>query len=114
MDQSAVRSAALRYGVVAGPLTVGLLTAVAVGVDFPLKLLGMLALGVPLFVVPGVLGITDTGIETASSNAFVGADVGDPSDYQADHSVPIPNVLEVICWLSGVGVAGGVLLAVVA
>jgi hypothetical protein len=114
MDDSDVRTAALRWGAVAGPLTVTVLVAVAVLVDFPLLLLGMLTFGIPLFVVPGVLGVTDTGLETASSNAFMGADVGDPNQYQPAHSLPIPNALEVLCWLSGVGVAGGVLLAAVA
>jgi hypothetical protein len=94
MDDSDVRTAALRWGAVAGPLTVTVLVAVAVLVDFPLLLLGMLTFGIPLFVVPGVLGVTN--------------------QYQPAHSLPIPNALEVLCWLSGVGVAGGVLLAAVA
>ncbi|MFB6270301.1 MAG: hypothetical protein ABEH83_10175 [Halobacterium sp.] len=114
MVSNSFRRTALVYGAVAGPATVAVLVAVAVTVDFPLLLLSMLTLGIPLFVVPAIVGITDTGIETASSNAFMGRDAGDPTDYQPDHTLPIPGKLAFVCWLSGVGVAGAVLMAAVA
>ncbi|MCD2200113.1 hypothetical protein LPA44_09400 [Halobacterium sp. KA-4] len=111
MASDSLRTAALRYGVVAGPVTVALLAGVAVLVDFPLKLLGVLTLGVPLLVVPAVVGATDAGIETAAGSVLVGAEAGDPSDHQPDRILPVPDPLDVVCWLSGVGVAGAVLLA---
>ncbi|MCD2204636.1 hypothetical protein [Halobacterium sp. KA-6] len=88
MASDSLRTAALRYGVVAGPVTVALLAGVAVLVDFPLKLLGVLTLGVPLLVVPAVVGATDAGIETAAGSALVGAEAGDPSDHQPDRIPP--------------------------
>lgn len=113
MSDVNVRAAALRYGTV-GVVTTVVLVGAAVAAEFPLKLLGMILTGVPLFVVPGIVGITDAGVETAAASARIGASTGQPEQYQAGHILPIPNPLQVVCWLCGVGVGGIVLLALVA
>ena len=113
MSDVNVRETALRYGAV-GVATAAVAVGVAVAADFPLKLLGMFLVGIPLFVVPGMVGITDVGIETAAASARIGASTGQPEQYQTGRVLPIPNPLQIICWLSGVGVSGIVLIALVA
>lgn len=110
MSDVNLREVALQFGTV-GVATALVLTGVAVVADFPLKLLGMILTGIPLFVVPGIVGITDAGIETAAASARIGASTGQPEQYQAGNVIPIPNPLQAVCWLCGVGVAGVVLLA---
>jgi len=113
MNNVNLREVALQFGTT-GVATTLVLTGAAVVADFPLKLLGMILTGIPLFVVPGIVGITDAGIETAAASARIGASTGDPGQYQAGNVIPIPNPLQAVCWLCGVGVAGVVLLALTA
>ena len=113
MSDANVRATAVRYGTV-GVVTTLVLVGIAVVADFPLKLLGMILTGIPLFVVPGVVGITDVGVETAAASARIGASTGQPEQYQTGRVLPIPKPLQVVCWLLGVGVSGVVLLALVA
>ena len=113
MSDVNVRGVALRFGTV-GVATAVVLAGVAVAADFPLQLLGMILTGLPLFVVPGLVGITDAGIETAAASARIGASTGQPEQYQAGNILPIPNPLQAVCWLCGVGVSGIALIAVVA
>ncbi|WP_232702839.1 hypothetical protein [Halobacterium wangiae] len=113
MSDVNLREVALRFAA-AGVATTLVLTGVAVAADFPLQLLGMILTGVPLFVVPGIVGVTDAGIETATASARIGAPTGNPEQYQTGNVIPIPNPLQAVCWLCGVGVAGVVLLALTA
>lgn len=109
-----VRDTALRYGVLGGGLTVAALTGLAAWQGFPLLLLGMLLVAVPMVVVPAIVGITDAGIETAAASARIGRSAGNPSQYNPGRILPIPNPLETVCWLTGVGIGGLVLIAAVA
>jgi len=77
MNDVNLREVALQFGTT-GVATTLVLTGAAVVADFPLKLLGMILTGIPLFVVPGIVGITDAGIETAAASARIGASTGDP------------------------------------
>jgi hypothetical protein len=113
MASSELRATVLR-NVAVGFGAAVVLFGVALFVDFPLLLLGMLMVGIPLFVVPAMVGLTDVGIETAAASARIGASTGQPEQYQTGSLLPIPNKLQVVCWLSGVGVVGAVLLATVA
>lgn len=108
MTEVDLRGEALRWGGV-GAATAVLIVAVAAFRDFPMLLLGMILFGVPLTIVTLAVGITDQGIETAASATRLGFDAGDPSQYDPG-SIPIPNKLQVILWLSGVGVGGLVVL----
>lgn len=112
MSDVNLRGKALLWGSV-GVVLAAVAVAVAVWQDFPLLLLGMVLFGVPLVVVPLAVGITDTGIETASSGARLGRSMGDPDQYDPGN-LPIPNKLEVVLVLCGVGVAGIALMAVAA
>ncbi|WP_336036349.1 hypothetical protein [Halobacterium yunchengense] len=113
MSDVDLRATALRYGAV-GVATAAVLVGVAAAVDFPLLLLGMALTGVPLFVVPGILGVTDVGLETAAASARIGASTGHPGQYQAGRVIPLPNPLQAVCWLCGVGVAGVLVMALTA
>ena len=105
-----VRGAALQYGVGWGGLTGILAVAFAVILAFPLKLLGAVLFGIAAFVVPAIVGITDSGIETMAQSSRIGFGAGNPNDYRAGQ-LPVLNALEVVCWLCGVGVVGLVTLA---
>lgn len=109
-----LRGTALRYGVVGGGATAVILVGLAVVFEFPLLLLGMLLVGIPIFVVPGIVGVTNEGIETAAASARIGSSTGNPTQYNPGNVLPIPNPLETVCWLCGVGVAGIVVIAAVA
>lgn len=109
-----LRGTALRYGVVGGGATAVVLVGLAVLLDFPLLLLGMLMVGIPIFIVPGIVGVTNEGIETTAASARIGSSTGDPTQYDPGNILPIPNPLEAVCWLCGVGVAGIVVIAAVA
>jgi uncharacterized membrane protein len=106
-----VSGAALRYGVGWGGLTGVLAIALAVVFAFPLKLLGAILFGVAAFVAPAIVGITDSGIETAAASTRIGCAIDNPNDYRAGH-LPVPNPLEAVCWLSALGVVGLVTLVV--
>jgi hypothetical protein len=108
MSEVDLRSEALQWGSI-GVVTAGLAVAVAVFRDFPLLLLGMILFGVPLCVVPLALGNTDAGIETAAASTRLGFDAGQAEQYNPG-SIPIPGKLQVILWLSGVGVGGFVVM----
>jgi hypothetical protein len=108
-----LRGTALRYGAIGGGVTALLLVALAAFFEFPLLLLGMLMVGIPIFIVPGIVGITDEGIETAAASARIGSSTGQPEQYNPGNLIPIPNPLAVVCWLSGVGVAGIVVIVAV-
>lgn len=109
-----LRGTALRYGVGGGGATAALLVGLAVVFEFPLLLLGMLMVGIPIFIVPGIVGVTNAGIETAAASARLGSSAGDPSQYNPGSILPVPNPLETVCWLCGVGVAGLVVIGAVA
>lgn len=104
-----LKTVAVRWGG-GGVVTAAAATAVAVLNDFPLLLLGMVLFGVPLMIVPLTVGATDTGIDSASASAVIGEDIGDPQQYDPGSVLPIPGAVQVVCWLSGVGVAGLALL----
>lgn len=106
-----ISGAALRYGVGWGGITGVLAIALAVVFTFPLKLLGAILFGIAAFVAPAIVGITDSGIETAAASTRIGFDAGDPNDYRAGR-LPVPSALELVCWLCGLGVVGLVTLAV--
>lgn len=108
------RGTALRYGVFGGGLTLAVLTGLAAWQGFPLLLLGMLLVGIPVLLVPAIVGITDAGIETAAASARIGRSPGTPSQYDPGDLLPVPNPLEPVCWLTGVGGGSVVLIAVVA
>lgn len=107
------RATALRYGSL-GVATTALATVVAVVTESPLLLLGMILVGIPLFVIPGIVGVTEAGIETAAASTRIGFSAGDPGQYDPGRVLPIPNPLQAVCWLCGVGASGVVLLAAVA
>lgn len=113
MSDVDLRGEALRWGS-AGIVLAAVLVAIAVVQEFPLLLLGMLLFGVPLVVVSLTLGVTDVGVETAASAARIGRAPGNPTQYDPGEVLPIPNKLEVVLLLSGVGVVGLVVLAVAA
>jgi hypothetical protein len=108
-----LRRMALRWGSV-GVLSGIVATAVAVVQSFPLLLLGMVLFGVPLMIVPLMVGLTDTRLDTTAGATRIGFDAGDPGDYEASRVLPIPNTVQVACWLGGVGVVGVALMAVAA
>lgn len=113
MSENDLRKSVLVWGSVGA--CVGVLTvAVAVLQSFPLLLLGMLLFGVPLMMVPLIFGVTDTRMDTAAGATRIGFDAGDPNEYEAGPVLPIPNSVQIACWLSGVGVVGLVVLAVAA
>lgn len=114
MSDVDVRGTSLRYGVVGGGATAALLVGLAAWQGFPLLLLGMLMVGIPIFIVPGIVGMTDAGIETAAASARIGSSTGNPEQYNPGNVIPIPNPLETVCWLCGVGVAGIIVIAAVA
>jgi hypothetical protein len=113
MSDVDLRSTALQYGGIGGGATALLLVGLAVFFEFPMLLLGMLMVGIPIFIVPGIVGLTDAGIETAAASARIGSSTGQPEQYNPGNLVPIPNPLEFVCWLSGVGVAGIVVIVAV-
>ncbi|WP_232687224.1 hypothetical protein [Halobacterium zhouii] len=113
MSDVDVRGTALQYGIGWGGLTGVLTVALAVVVAFPLKLLGALMFALAAFIVPAIVGITDSGIETVAASTRIGFSAGDPNDYRAGH-LPVPNALQVVCWLCGVGVVGLVTLVLTA
>jgi len=108
-----VEQSAVQWGSV-GACCATLATAVAVLQSFPLLLLGMILFGVPLVVVPLVVGVTDTRLDTTTGATRIGFDAGNPSQYDPGRVLPIPNGLDVVCWLCGVGVVGFVVLAAAA
>lgn len=110
MSDVDLRETVLRYGVGWGSLTGVLAVALAVALSVPLKLLGGVLAGVAAFAAPTIVGITDSGLETVSASARIGFRAGDPNDYRAGH-LPIPNPLELVCWLCGLGVVGLVTFA---
>ncbi|MDH5019346.1 hypothetical protein [Halobacterium rubrum] len=63
----------------------------------------MVLFGVPLVVVPLVVGVTDTRLDTAASATRLGFDAGDPGQYDPGRVLPIPNPLDLLCWLCCVG-----------
>lgn len=97
-------------GVACGALT----AAAAVATAFPLLLLGMVLFGVPLVVVPLIFGVTNTRLDTTAGATRIGFSAGDPGQYEPGRVLPIPNSLQVACWLGGVGVVGLVVLAAAA
>jgi hypothetical protein len=106
--------AAVQYWGSAGVACAVLAVAAAVATSFPLLLVGMVLFGVPLVVVPLVVGVTDTRLDTAAGATRIGFDAGDPGDYDPGRVLPIPNPLDVLCWLCGVGAVGLVTMAVAA
>ncbi|MFC3477343.1 hypothetical protein [Halobacterium litoreum] len=109
MVTSELKAVAVRWGGV-GVLTAAVATGAAALNDFPLLLLGMILFGVPLMIVPLTVGVTDTGIDSASASAVIGDDIGNPQDYDPGNVLPIPGKVQAVCWLSGVGVGGFALL----
>jgi hypothetical protein len=108
-----LRRAVLQWGGV-GVACGAVATALAVAQSFPLLLLGMVLFGVPLLVVPLIFGVTDTRMDTTAGATRIGFDAGDPGQYEAGRVLPIPNSVQVACWLCGVGVVGLAVLAVAA
>lgn len=106
--------AAVTYWGSAGVACGAVAAAVAVVQSFPLLLLGMVLFGVPLVVVPLVVGVTDTRLDTAAGATRIGFSSGDPGQYDPGRVLPIPNPLDFLCWLGGVGVVGFVVMAVAA
>jgi len=88
--------------------------AVAAVQSFPLLLLGMVLFGAPLMVVPLLVGLTDTRLDTTAGATRIGFGAGDPAQYDPGEALPIPNALDVVCWLCGVGVVGLAVMAVAA
>lgn len=113
MTELDLRQTALRWGSI-GAACATLAVAVALVQSFPLLLLGMVLFGVPLMVAPMIVGLTDTRLDTASGATRIGFDAGDPSQYDPGRALPIPNGVQVACWLCGVGVVGLVVMAVAA
>lgn len=108
-----LRRLTLRYGVGWGGLTGVALVAVAAVASVPLKLAGGVLVGVGLFVGPVVVGVTDSGIETAAASTRIGFGAGDPNQYQAG-GLPVPHPVEIALWSTGVGLVGVVTVAAVA
>lgn len=110
MTDTDLRATALRWGSI-GAACATVATALAALQSFPLLLLGMILFGVPLTVVPLIFGLTDTRLDTAAGATRIGFDAGNPNQYDPGRVLPIPNGVQVACWLSGVGVVGlGVLV----
>jgi hypothetical protein len=112
MSEVDLRRQALQWGTV-GVVTAALVVGVGVFRDVPPLLLGMVLFGVPLFVVPLAVGITDAGIDTAAGASRIGFGGGQAEQYNPG-SIPVPGKLQVVLWLSGVGLGGFVVLAVAA
>lgn len=91
-----------------------LAVALAVAESFPLLLLGMVLFGVPLLVVPLMVGLTDARLDTASGSTRIGFDAGNPADYEPGSLLALPNSAQVVCWLCGLGLVGLVVMALAA
>lgn len=111
MAQADLQQTAIQWGSI-GACCATLAVAAAVVQPFPLLLLGMALFGVPLMVVPLIFGATDARLDTAAGATRIGFDAGNPSDYDPGRVLPIPNGIQVACWLCGVGVVGLVVMAV--
>ncbi|SEW26937.1 hypothetical protein [Halobacterium jilantaiense] len=113
MTERSLRQSVFRWGSI-GAACAAIATALAVVQSFPLLLLGMILFGVPLMVVPLIFGVTNTRLDTTAGATRIGFSAGDPGQYEPGRVLPIPNSLQVACWLSGVGVVGLVVVAAAA
>lgn len=113
MTEGNLRTAVTYWGSV-GVACGALAAAAAVAASFPLLLLGMVLFGVPLVVVPLIFGVTDTRLDTTAGATRIGFSSGDPGQYDPGRVLPIPNSVQVACWLGGVGVIGFVVMAIAA
>lgn len=106
MARKSLKRYTLRYTIVAGFPSGALLLALAVLLAIPPELAALvLAMG-GLTLASVLVGVTDTGIETASASAVGGFMAGSDAQKYQPAQIPIPDRLAIVCWLVGVGLVG--------
>ena len=103
---------ALRYTVVTGLPSGAAILGLAVWQGVPLALISLLVTLVAVTLACLIVGVNDTGIETASAGAVGGFMSGSDAQKYQSSELPIPDRLAIVCWLVGVSVVGLVGLVV--
>lgn len=106
MARKSVKRYALRYTVIAGlPSGIALL-GIATLFSVP-PLLAALVMALSTITLAALLaGVTEAGIETASSGAEAGFMSGSDATKYQPADLPIPDRLAIVCWLLGLGIVG--------
>lgn len=96
----------LRYTVIAGLPSGAALLAIADVLSLPLQFVAFFIPIVAFTLAALLVGVTEAGIETASTGAEAGFMSGSDAMQYQPADLPIPDRLAIVCWLCGVGIVG--------
>ena len=106
MARKNLKRYALRYTVVAGIPSGAAILGIGVWQGVPLALVSLLLTLVAVTLACLLVGVSDTGIETASAGAVGGFMAGSDVQKYQPSKIPIPDRLAFVCWFVGVGIVG--------
>lgn len=96
----------LRYTLIAGLPSGAVILGIAAWQGVPLTAISLLVTLVTVTLACLLVGVTDTGLETASAGAVGGFMTGSDVQKYQPAELPIPDRLAIVCWLVGVGIVG--------